>query len=182
LNEPHSELQAIAGLFFLFVIIGGSSNDQHVSFVGGPFLDECSLTRKRSVAMTQDRVTGAAANKWGQTTARGIASKIGAIMNGRTSNEATLDGKTVVIKCAAKATDSVGVTFMMLDRLDSIIGAFQLYDGSFELWSLSTEIFRQEMRDTRSKGSSAGKVGLVRRDFFEKSGRLLGRVTLDAAS
>lgn len=113
-------------------------------------------------------------------TARAIASKIGAVMKGRTSNEATLDGKKVVIKCAASATDSVGVTFKMLDRLDSIIGAFQLDDEFFELWSLSPEKFRQEMRDTRSRGSAAGKVGIVRKDFFEKSGRLLARVKLES--
>jgi hypothetical protein len=68
------------------------------------------------------------------------------------------------VRC--QGTDSVGVTYMMLDRLDSIISAFQLDGGSFELWSLSAEKFRQEMRDTRSRGSSAGKVGLVRRDFL----------------
>lgn len=129
--------------------------------------------------MTQDRVTGAAANEWGRATARAIASKIGAVMKGRTSNEAMLDGKKVVIKCAASATDSVGLTFKMLDRLDSVIGAFQLDDGSFELWSLSPEKFRQAMRDTRSRGSAAGKVGLVRRDIFEKSGSLLVRIRLD---
>jgi hypothetical protein len=131
--------------------------------------------------MTQDRASGAAANEWGRVTARAIASKIGAVMKGRTSNEATLNGEKVVIKCAASATDSVGVTFRMLDRLDSIIGAFQLDDKSFELWSLSPETFHQEMRDTRSKGSAAGKVGIVRRDVFEKSGRLLARIRLDAA-
>ncbi len=130
--------------------------------------------------MTQDRVTGAAVNEWGRVTARAIASRIGAVMKGRTSNEALLDGKKVVIKCAASATDSVGVIFKMLDRLDSIIGAFQLDDGSFELWSLSPEKFRQEMRDTRSRGSAAGKVGIVRKDSFEKSGSLLARVRLDA--
>lgn len=129
--------------------------------------------------MTQDQASGAAANEWGRVTARAIASKIGAVMTGRTSNEALLDGKKIVIKCAATATDSVGVTFKMLDRLDSIIGAFQLDDGSFELWSLSPEKFRQEMRDTRSRGSAAGKVGLVRRDIFEKSGSLLVRTRLD---
>lgn len=130
--------------------------------------------------MTQDRASGAAANEWGRVTARAIASKIGAAMKGRTSNEATLDGKRIVIKCAASATDSVGVTFKMLDRLDSIIGAFQLDDESFELWSLSPEKFRLEMRDTLSRGSAARKVGIVRRDSFEKSGRLLARVRLDA--
>lgn len=107
--------------------------------------------------MTQDRASGAAANKWGRETARKIASEIGAKMEGRTSNEARLEGKRTVIKCAASATDSVGVTFKMLDRLDSIIAAFQLDDGSFELWSLSPEKFREGMRDTRSKGAAAGK-------------------------
>jgi enoyl-CoA hydratase/carnithine racemase len=127
--------------------------------------------------MTQDRVSGAAANEWGLITARAIAPKIGAVMKGRTSNEALLDGKTVVIKCAAKATDSVGVTYKMLNRLDSILGAFQLDDGSFELWSLSPEHFQRGMRDTRSK-RSAGKVGIVRRVTFEKHGTLLTRVRL----
>jgi hypothetical protein len=131
--------------------------------------------------MTQDRASGAAANEWGRVTAQAIASKIGAVMKGRTSNEALLDGKKIVIKCAAKNTNSVGVTFHMLDVLDSIIGAFQLDDGSFELWSLSAEEFRKEMRDTRSKGSAAGKVGIVRRDFFEKGGKLLVRVRLHEA-
>lgn len=131
------------------------------------------------IPMTQDRASGAAANKWGRETARKIASKIGAVMKGRTSNEARLDGKTVVIKCAASATDSVGVTFKMLDSLDSVIGAFQLDDDSFELWSLSPEKFRQGMRDTRSKGSAAGKVGIVRKDSFEKGGITLGRIRLD---
>ena len=32
----------------------------------------------------------------------------------------------------------------MLDRLNSIIGAFQLDDSSFELWSLSSEKFAVE--------------------------------------
>lgn len=58
-------------------------------------------------------------------------------MQGRASNEALLNGQHVVIKCAAPATDSVGVTYQMLERLDAVIGAFQLDDGSFELWSLS---------------------------------------------
>jgi hypothetical protein len=129
--------------------------------------------------MTQDRISGAAANEWGRVTARAIGSKIGAIMKGQISNEALFEGKTVVIKCAAKATDSVGVTFKMLDRLDSIIGAFQLDDASFELWSLSPEKFRKGLRDTRSRGSAAGKVGIVRRQSFEKGGTLFERIRLD---
>jgi hypothetical protein len=132
--------------------------------------------------MAQDRASGAAANEWGRVTAGAIASKIGAVMKGRASNEAMFNGKKVVIKCAAIATDSVGVTFKMLDRLDSIIGAFQLDDKSFELWSLAPENFQKEMRDTRSKGAAAGKVGIVRREVFEKSGVLLDRIRLDTGT
>lgn len=86
--------------------------------------------------MPQDRNSGAAANRWGRETARQIASRIGATMQIRASNEALLDGQKVVIKCAAPATDSVGVTYKMLEKLDAVIGAFQLDDGSFDLWSV----------------------------------------------
>jgi hypothetical protein len=102
--------------------------------------------------MAQDQISGAAANEWGRVTARAIASKIGAIMKGQTSNEALLEGKTVVIKCAASATDSVGVTFKMLDRLDSIIGAFQLDDARLSRrkgWHSSKTVFRTERKTSR---------------------------------
>ena len=128
--------------------------------------------------MTQDQLSGAAADEWGRKTARAIASELGAEMKSATSNEATFNGKNIVIKCAAPATDSVGVTFKMLDRLDSIVAAFQRADGSFDLWRLPADKFRREMRDTRSTGASAGKVGLVRKDVFEKHGELITRVNL----
>ena len=66
----------------------------------------------------------------------------------------------------------------MLERLDFIIGAFQLDDESFELWALTPDRYRRGMRDTRSKGASAGKVGVVRKDSFEKNGKLIARVRL----
>ena len=128
--------------------------------------------------MKQDQLSGAAADEWGRKTARALASELGAKMKSQTSNEATFKGKNVVIKCAAPATGSVGVTFKMLDRLDSVVAAFQRDDGSFELWSLPADKFRRAMRDTRSTGASAGKVGLVRKDKFEKHGELITRVTL----
>ena len=128
--------------------------------------------------MKQDQLSGAAADAWGRKTARAIASELGAEMKSQTSNEATFKGENIVIKCAAPATDSVGVTFKMLDRLDSIVAAFQRDDGSFELWSLPADKFRREMRATRSTGASAGKVGLVRKDAFEKHGVIITRVTL----
>ena len=128
--------------------------------------------------MKQDQLSGAAADDWGRKTARAIASELGAEMKSATSNEATFNGKNIVIKCAAPATDSVGVTFKMLDRLDSVVAAFQRTDGSFDLWRLPADRFRREMRDTRSTGASAGKLGLVRKDVFEKYGELITRITL----
>jgi hypothetical protein len=56
------------------------------------------------------------------------------------SNRASFHGKHVVIKCAARATSSVGMTFKMLGTLDAIIAALQLDDGSFEVWSLPSDV------------------------------------------
>ncbi len=129
--------------------------------------------------MPQDRNSGATANQWGRETARRIASQIGATMQSRTSNEALLNGQSIVIKCAAPATNSVGVTYKMLEKLDAIVGAFQSDDGFFELWSLLPEQFEAGMRETRSRGSSAGKVAIVRRGVFTTHGTLLGRVRVE---
>jgi hypothetical protein len=131
--------------------------------------------------MSQDRTSGAAANRWGRETARQIASEIGASMQRRGSNEALLNGKRVVIKCAAPATASVGVSYKMLDTLDSVIGAFQLDDGSFELWELDPKQFAAAMRETRSRGPSAGKVALVSKSVFLSHGKSLCRVRINPA-
>jgi len=132
--------------------------------------------------MPQDRSSGAAANRWGRETARQIASQIGAVMQRRGSNEALLNGQKVVIKSAAPATDSVGVSYKMLETLDAVIGAFQLDDGSFELWSISPQQFGAAMRETRSRGPSAGKVALVRKRVFVSHGKSLGRVRINPPS
>lgn len=128
--------------------------------------------------MTQDRASGAAAGKWGRETARALARQLGATAPvGNNSNECLLDGKRVVIKCAKPATSSVGVTFHMLKKLDAVAGAFQRDDGAFAIWLLTAALFKDHMRDTRSR-SSAGRVGIVSRDVFETKGKALGRVRL----
>src|SRR5689334_11823444 len=123
--------------------------------------------------MAQDKYSGGRAAIWGHETAQRIATAIGATGMGKTSNECRHEGQRAVIKCAAADTDSVGVTYQMLSRLDRIIAAFQLEDGSFELWALTPRQFEEGMRD--SAGSGKGKTGLVRRDYFKNSGRSLGR-------
>ena len=128
--------------------------------------------------MPQDKESGGRAARWGHDTAKKVAVAIGATGMGNTSNECSLGGKRAVIKCAAPDTDSVGVTYQMLGRLDTVVAAFQLDDGSFEVWSVTPKQFESAMRD--SAGSGRGKTGLVRRDYFKGDGRSLGRIVLPA--
>ena len=130
--------------------------------------------------MPQDRLSGAKAAAWGHATAEKVAAEIGAQGMGRASNECRLDGERIVIKCARVDTQSVGVTYQMLKRLDRIVAAFQLDDGSFELWSITPEQFKTSMRESRSRGG-IGKTALVERKFFQQHGQRMGRVRVRAA-
>jgi len=129
--------------------------------------------------MPQDRDTGAAANEYGRATARKIATKIGATEIERSSNECRVDGEKIVIKCARVDTPSIGVTYKMLDHLDGILGAFELEDGSYDLFLLGPEAFRENMSATHSRGASAGRVGMVTKNVFLELGRSRGNVRLD---
>jgi hypothetical protein len=44
----------------------------------------------------------------------------------------------------------------MLERLEAILGAFELEDGSYDLFLLDADRYRANMQPTRSKGASAG--------------------------
>ena len=126
--------------------------------------------------MVQTSQTGAEANAWGRKTARLIAAKLGATEMASNSNECTLNGVRVVIKVAAPKTTSVGVTYKMLEHIQLVIGAFQVPDLAFELFSLSAEAYSAAMTETASTGSSAGKVGKVSKHVFEARGKSLGRI------
>lgn len=123
----------------------------------------------------QDEATGAAGDSFGRETAPLIARAIGATMSRRGSNEAAYKAGRIVIKCAGKDTNSVGVTYRMLEGLDGIVGAFECRDGSFDVPYLPAKVFKEEMTPTRSKGASAGKVGIVRRQVFARRGE---RITI----
>jgi len=127
--------------------------------------------------LAQDRTRGAAAAEWGKRTGKALAQKLGATDLSPNSNACRLDGLRVAIKCAAPATDSVGVTYKMLEHLDAVIGAFQREDGAFDLWSLAPSVFKEHVRDSKSK-RSRGKTGLVRRDVFESRGKAVGQLRL----
>lgn len=97
-------------------------------------------------------------------------------MRGDTSNEADFNGQRVVIKCAGQKTQSVGVTYLMLERLDAIIAALEQSDGSFEVISLPADVYRQRMSETQSRGASAGAVGIVTKSVFVSEGRPISTV------
>ena len=128
--------------------------------------------------MTQDSKSGAEASRWGRETARKIAAAIGASTPTSTSNECLFEGRRVVIKCAAPKTSSVGVTYLMLERISEVIGAFQLEGAIFDVWSLPTAVVLETLRPTASRGASAGKVGIVSRATFYEKGKNVQRVTI----
>jgi len=124
--------------------------------------------------MTQDQTSGVAGNEFGRANAKRLAAVLGAALTRPGTNEARWEGKLVALKSAAQHTTSIGVTYLMLNRVDEVVAAFELSDGTFDVFVLSSAAFRSAMRPTRSKGSSAGRVGIVRRSVFEESGRHIG--------
>ena len=126
--------------------------------------------------MSPSQDTGAQGDAFGRETAPQIADAIGATMLGETSNETALGGDRIATKCARKKTPSVGVTYKMLERIQSIVAAFETDDGSFDVFSLPTDIYRLRMTDTRSQGASSGGVGIVSRKVFVNDGKKIGAV------
>jgi hypothetical protein len=126
--------------------------------------------------MPQDQRSGATAAEWGLVTGRKLAQQLGATSLSPTSNECLLKGERIVVKCAKPETDSVGVTFRMLNRISRVFGAFQQQDGSFDVWALPTSAFGRTMRDSQSgrQPGTTPKVGLVRRSTFMGSGTHVG--------
>jgi hypothetical protein len=124
--------------------------------------------------MDHHQVSGAAGNEFGRANAKKLAEALGATLTRPGSNEARLEGRVVVLKSAAERTNSVGVTYMMLERVEEVIAALQRRDGQFDCYALTSQAFRSAMTPTRSKGSSAGRVGIVQRTMFESHGRHLG--------
>ncbi len=128
--------------------------------------------------MPQDRESGARANEYGRKTAREIADKIGAISISRTGNEFELDGKKITIHCAKYKTNDIGASYKMLKRIDSVIAALEQENGDYALYELSPKKFKENMRETKSKGPSMGKVGIVRKAIFRNDGKKIRTVKL----
>jgi hypothetical protein len=129
--------------------------------------------------MPQDHQSGIDGNEFGRTMAPKIAHAVGATMHRKGSNEAVLGEKRIVIKCARKSTRSIGVSYRMLPTLSAIVAAFQRDDGAFDVFSLDAQTYKKHMKETRSKGASAGRVGIVTKSAFTTEGESIGTVSID---
>lgn len=126
----------------------------------------------------QNQKTGSAANKYGRETAVKIMQALGTIPLDKNTNECILNGKRIAIKCSRKYTRCIGVSYIMLERLHYVIGAFEKDDNIYDLYQLSPKIFNDNMRETRSKGPAAGRVGLVDQKVFEEQGKFMQSVMI----
>jgi len=87
--------------------------------------------------MPQNRETGARADKYGRETSQFIAKKIGAKAISSNSNAFAYQGRRVTIRYAHLRTHDVGVPYRMLDRIDSVIAAFEDKTGEYDLYEMS---------------------------------------------
>ena len=131
--------------------------------------------------MAQDEQSGAAGDAFGRDMAPKIARAIGATMVRPGSNEAALNGARVVIKSGGPRTRSVGVSKKMLSHLSAVVAAFQTTDGAFDVFLLPVEIYKNHMIETRSKGPSAGRVGVVTKSVFTSHGERILTVGVSPA-
>lgn len=132
------------------------------------------------LTMPQGQESGARAVEYGLQTASKIAEKLGGLKIGKTrSNEYEINNRKVVIKCAKIKTDSVGVTYQMLDRIVAILGSFEIENGTYDIYELVPDVYRANMRPTRSAGPAARHVGIVKKSVFIDRGRFLMNLCID---
>lgn len=127
----------------------------------------------------QSKKSGARANAWGRETADKIAEQLGAKKINPNANEYTLNDRAVTIRCARPTTNTVGVTYKMLERISSVVAALENDAGHFDLYAITPEQYSQEMRGTRSKGPSSGRVGMVRTAYFRNHGDHMKTITIE---
>ncbi|WLT33356.1 hypothetical protein [Geothrix sp. PMB-07] len=117
--------------------------------------------------------SGAKGNIFGRVMAPRIAAALGAQMAGKRTNEATLNGQSITIKCAKYGSTSVGATPNVLARVTAVYGAFQKKDGTFEILSLSAGQYKNFMYPSRSTGAVNGSTQMVSRSDFRSAGTII---------
>jgi hypothetical protein len=128
--------------------------------------------------MPQDKSSGSEAAKWGRESGKRLGLALGGSAVSRIANEFLLNGRRIAVKTARSTTRSVGVTYLVLDRVEDVYAGWEISPDEFEVWSLPASLFRSNMRATASHGPSAGRVGIVNRTTFEQLGQRIGSIRL----
>jgi hypothetical protein len=124
--------------------------------------------------MPQDRDSGAEGNRYGRECGKRVATALGATNVSAHSNECDFNGERIVIHCARMKTGSVGVTRRMVERLPAVLGAFEQEDGSYRVYRLPMQSYRDHMKPSRSRSKAARDVFIVERKVFEEQGSKVG--------
>lgn len=125
--------------------------------------------------MVQNAETGRAGNYYGYEMSSKVAQLLGAKLLGKTSNEATLNGETVVLKSARKKTSSVGVTSRMLERIKCIIVALENMDDSYDLYRIEIDWFNSKKHRSRSKNAN-GTMLVLCKDIRKEGEKLASNI------
>lgn len=129
----------------------------------------------------QDTASGQRASEWGSGTARRIAEVLGAekVIDLPQANEFILDGKRVAIKCAKPTTTQCGITNRMRGRVDYIICASQTVDGTFQLYKVTPEQWRQHANKPPEHNRNFRYLTHLSRSIYRRIGEDLGEVELN---
>lgn len=111
--------------------------------------------------MVQNRESGAAGNKYGHMMGEKVATFFGTKLLSKSSNEMILDGQRIVVKSARKKTPKIGLSINMLERVQSIIAAIENEDGSYTLYQVETQWFKEKMTQSMSKSDVKSKIKKV---------------------
>jgi len=122
--------------------------------------------------MGQNSTSGAAGSAYGHEMASKVASYLGTQLLSSKSNEAYLEGKRVVIKCARCKTPQIGVSEKMLERIDAIIPALEAKNGDHEIYRITPQWYKSKMSPSRSKKRHpANRVMMVSCEAIINSGQ-----------
>ncbi|HEY0154025.1 MAG TPA: hypothetical protein VGB92_18575 [Longimicrobium sp.] len=126
--------------------------------------------------MKQNRETGEAGRKFGLACGPRVAELLGARPLGGPSNECLWQGERVVVKCARGSNDTVGVLLGMLERIDAVVGVFEVGIDRFVILRMSVADYRAHMRERYRE--NAAPQGMMSRSKFLKIGQHIQEIEL----
>jgi hypothetical protein len=117
---------------------------------------------------------------WGRDAARRIAHRLGATELTGASNEFSLNGEIVVIKCVrGRVGISVEVRLNMLPRLAAVVAAFEVASQTFAIYKMPPERFKAAMVLRNASKAAKHHVGCVAAEVFMERAEPLGQCCLD---